>query len=141
MEEIMSVTVKTIDLNDKKGIETFLHLPWKIYAASQAKRDPNWVPPFLPDQRGLLDPHKNPFHDHAKVALFAAYNERGEIVGRISASVDDNYIRHWNEKTGHFGWFECIQDVSTAQALFREAEKFLKSNGITKVLGPASFSS
>jgi GNAT superfamily N-acetyltransferase len=135
----MAVTVKAVDLVNKKEIERFLHLPWKIYITPDGKRDPNWVPPLLMDQRSLLDPKKNPFHEHAKVALFAAYNEKNEIVGRISASADDNFLKQWNEKTGHFGWFECVNDVAVAKALFQEAEKFLKSQGMTKVIGPASF--
>ena len=136
----MAITVKQIDLNDKKGIETFLHLPWKIYS-SNGKRDPNWVPPFLIDQRSLLSPKSNPFFQHARVKLFAAFNEKNELVGRISASVDDNFNKFWGEKIGFFGWFECVNDPMASRALFTEAEKFLKAEGMTSVRGPASFTS
>lgn len=119
------LTIEPIELGNKKDIETFLHLPWKIYAPN-GKKDPNWVPPFLDDQRSLLSLKKNPYFVHAKVKLFGAYNERREIIGRISASVDDNFNNFWNDKIGFFGWFECINDETTAKALFLEAEKFLK---------------
>ena len=46
----MGITIKPISLDNKKEIETFLHLPWSIYIRN-GKKDPNWVPPFLPDQR------------------------------------------------------------------------------------------
>jgi GNAT superfamily N-acetyltransferase len=135
----MAITIREIDPKNKKAIEEFLHLPWKIYAPN-GKKDPNWVPPYLIDQRSLLNPAKNPFW-HAKAKLFAAYNDKNEIVGRISASVDDNYNKFWNEKTGFFGWFECVNDVSVAQALFAKAEEFLKSEGMTQLRGPSSFTS
>ena len=137
----MAVTIKSIDPGNKKEIEEFLHLPWKIYVSTDGKRNPNWVPPFLPDQRGLLNSTVNPFWHHAKVKLFAAYNDKNEIVGRISASVDDNYNKFWSEKTGFFGWFECINDLSVAQALFAKAEEFLKGEGMTQLRGPSSFTS
>src|SRR5579871_573402 len=136
----MAVTIKPIDLTDKKGVETFLHLPWKIYV-SNGKRDPNWVPPFLDDQRSLLNPAKNPYHQHSRTKLFLALNEKNEPLGRISASVDDNFIHFHNEKIGFFGWFECVNDPAVAQALFTEAEKFMKEQGMAGVRGPASFTS
>ncbi len=56
----MAVTIQSVALDDKKNLERFLHLPWKIHS-SNGKRDPHWVPPFLPDQRSLLSPKSNPF--------------------------------------------------------------------------------
>jgi len=137
----MAVTVKPIHVENKKELEAFLHLPWKIYKTADGKKDPNWVPPFLDDQRSLLNPGKNPFWKHAKAALFAAYDEKNEMVGRISASVDDNFNKFWNEKVGFFGWFECVNEIEVAKALFQEAQKFLKAEGMTSMRGPSSFTS
>ena len=137
----MGITVKPIDIENKKDIETFLHLPWKIYKNIDGKKDSNWVPPFLDDQRSLLNPKKNPFWQHAKVKLFLAYNDKNEVVGRISASADDNFNKFWNDKVGFFGWYESINDSQVSLALFEEAEKFLKAEGMTSVRGPASFTS
>ena len=137
----MAVTIKSVDLGNKKEIETFLHLPWKIYVSPDGKRDPNWVPPFLDDQRSLLNTQKNPYHQHSRTKLFMAFNEKNELVGRISTSVDDNFNKFWNEKIGFFGWFECVNDQAVASALFQEGEKFFKAEDITSVRGPASFTS
>ncbi len=134
----MAVTIKVVE--NKQDVEAFLHIPWKIYAPG-GKRDTNWVPPFLPDHRSLLSPQTNPYHKHSRTRLFLALDGKGEPVGRISASVDDNFNKQWNEKTGFFGWFECVNDIETAKALFAEAEKFIKSEGMTCVRGPASFTS
>src|SRR5207245_1634203 len=101
----MAITVQSVDLQSKKNIEHFLHLPWSIYVTPDGKRDPNWVPPFLPDQRSLLHPHKNPYHQHSRTKLFMAFNAKKALVGRISASVDDNFNTFWQAKVGFFGWF------------------------------------
>lgn len=135
----MAITIKTVET--KQDQETFLHLPWKIYVSPDGKRDPNWVPPFLDDQRSLLNPQKNPYHQHSRTKLYMAFNEKNELVGRISASVDDNFNKFWNSKVGFFGWFECLNDQEAANTLFAEGEKFFKSEGISEVRGPASFTS
>jgi GNAT superfamily N-acetyltransferase len=137
----MAVTVKPIHIENKKELEAFLHLPWKIYKTADGKKDPNWVPPFLDDQRSLLNQNKNPFWKHARVALYAAYDDQNQMVGRISASVDDNFNQFWNEKVGFFGWFECVDDSEVAKALFHQAENFLKAEGMTSMRGPSSFTS
>lgn len=135
----MAITIKTVET--KQDQETFLHLPWKIYVSPDGKRDLNWVPPFLDDQRSLLNPQKNPYHQHSRTKLYMAFNEKNELVGRISASVDDNFNKFWNSKVGFFGWFECVNDQEAANTLFAEGEKFFKSEGISEVRGPASFTS
>jgi hypothetical protein len=137
----MAITVQSVALQSKKNIEHFLHLPWSIYVTPDGTRDPNWVPPFLPDQRSLLHPHKNPYHQHSRTKLFMAFQDKRTLVGRISASVDDNFNTFWHTKVGFFGWFECVRDPAAAQALFQAAEQFLQAEGMTSVRGPASFTS
>jgi GNAT superfamily N-acetyltransferase len=137
----MAITIQAVDLHNKKEIEHFLHLPWSIYGTPDGHRDPNWVPPFLPDQRSLLHPRKNPYHQHSRTKLFMAFQDQKALVGRISASVDDNFNAFWQAKVGFFGWFECVPDPAVAQALFQAAEQFLQAEGMTSVRGPASFTS
>ena len=137
----MAITIQAVDLHSKQAIEHFLHLPWTIYVRPDGTRDPHWVPPFLLDQRSLLHPHKNPYHQHSRTKLFLAFQDHRTVVGRISASVDDNFNTFWQAKVGFFGWFECVNDPAVAQALFQAAEQFLQAKGMTSVRGPASFTS
>lgn len=137
----MAITIQAVDPYSKKAIAQFLHLPWKIYVTPDGTRDPQWVPPFLPDQRSLLHPHKNPYHQHSRTGLFLALNDTREVVGRIAASVDDNFNAFWEATVGFFGWFECVNDPTVARALFQAAEQFLHAEGMTTVRGPASFTS
>jgi ribosomal protein S18 acetylase RimI-like enzyme len=72
--------------------------------------------------------------------LFLALKE-GEVVGRISAFVDDLAIKHWGQNVGLFGSYECIDDAEASQALLYFARDWLRSQGMTSMRGPWSFAS
>ena len=114
----------------RKELKSFINFPWVIY-----HRDRNWVPPLISDQKTLLDPEKNPFFQHSEVQHYLAY--RGsEIVGRISALVNHNYNEFQGEKTGFFGFYESVNDVNVAQALFAAAENWLRDKKMERMRGP-----
>ena len=66
----------------KADRKAFVHLPFRLYTD-----DPAWIPPLKDEAMGLITPGKNPFFEHAKAQLFLA-DRGGEVVGRISASID-----------------------------------------------------
>lgn len=99
--------------------------------------DPAWIAPMNFEIEERLDPKKNPFFDHAEAALFVAYRD-GRIVGRVSASVDRDWLRVWNDDTGHFGFFDTIDDPEVARALLTRAEEWLRAKGMKRVNGPMS---
>ncbi len=116
-------------------LKTFIKFAWEIY-----KDDPNWVPPLILDHLKRLDPTKDPYHKHSESQLFLARRD-GKIVGRIAASIDRLHNETHQEKTGFCGFFECINDVTVAKALFDAAGQWLKSRGMTIMRGPANFTS
>lgn len=97
----------------------------------------HWVPPLRMDQKKLIDTDKNPFFENAEIELFIAEKD-GKDVGRIAAIIDHRFNDFHNSKTGHFGFFECINDQHTANLLFRVASDWLRDKGMNKVIGPAS---
>jgi GNAT superfamily N-acetyltransferase len=97
----------------------------------------HWVPPLRMDQKKLIDTDKNPFFENAEIALFIAEKD-GKDVGRIAAIIDHRFNEYHATKTGHFGFFECIDDQHTANLLFRVASDWLRDKGMNKVVGPAS---
>ena len=97
----------------------------------------HWIPPLRMDQKKLIDTDKNPFFENAEIQLFMAEKD-GNLVGRISAIIDHRFNDFHNSKTGHFGFFECIDDQHTANLLFRVASDWLRDKGMNKVIGPAS---
>jgi len=123
--------MKISKVENKKQFDQFIHFPWKIYP----KESP-WVPPLIMDVKEILSEKKNPFWMHAKKQLFLAYDDIGQVSGRIAAIVDDNYIKFQYDNCGFFGYFECIDDVQTAKALYTAAKAWLNEQGVPKMMGP-----
>lgn len=117
---------------NKKERKKFIELAWRIN-----KSDPAWVPPLRLTVEDALDTRKNPFYKHAAIQLWNAYRD-GEHVGRIAAIVDDRHNEFHEEKTGFWGFFECVNDQSVANALFEAAAAWLKARGMKIARGPAS---
>jgi hypothetical protein len=125
--------IKVTTVENKKDLEAFIRLPWKIYAGN-----PAWVPPLVGDLKKMLDPAKNPFFKHARARYFLAWRN-GEAVGRISAHVDDNHNAFHGERCGFFGFFDCIDDQIVASALFDSAKGWIKTQGMDTMRGPFNF--
>jgi hypothetical protein len=117
-------------VNGKKDWNAFIRFPYSHY-----KKDPNWVPPLLIDQKVLLDPQKNPFFRHADAQFFLALRD-GKVVGRIAAIVDHDHNRFHNEKTGMFGFFETIEEYAVAEGLLSAAKAWVAEKGMTAFRGP-----
>ena len=132
-----NITLKRVEsAADRKA---FVDLVWKLYA-----HDPHWVPPLKSEMLGLIGGEKsNPWFGHAEAAFWLALKD-GEVVGRISAQVDQLVIAPGapgaGPGTGHFGMFECIDDDAVAEALFDAAEDWLRQKGMTRAMGPFSLS-
>lgn len=125
-------------VGSKQALDDFIDLPYRLYAD-----DPNWVPPLRADVAELLNPEKNPFYGHAEGQLFLA-RRAGRVVGRISAHIDKLALAQPVEQgmgpgTGNWGMLDA-EDEATAKSLIATAEDWLKSRGMTRVLGPLSLS-
>lgn len=99
--------------------------------------DPHWVPPLLFERKQFFHPKKNPYFKTADVQCFMAYRG-GEALGTIAATVDRTYQEH-QPGVGFFGFFEFVDDIEVAQALFRAAGQWLIEQGMTSVIGPSNF--
>ncbi|MFP4113417.1 MAG: GNAT family N-acetyltransferase [Spirochaetota bacterium] len=126
----MSVVVSPV--STQKDLMAFIKLPWKLY-----RDDPNWVPPLIADQKTLLSREKNPFFQHATVEYFLAEKD-GEIAGRIAAIHDPSYIAFQDENIGFFGFYESIDDLSVADALFAAARSWLAKRNVVAMRGPTN---
>ena len=127
----MDFTVAPV--SGKKDLEAFLHLPYSIYAG-----DPHYVYPLLAQLKEFFDRRKNPFYKHAETGLWLA-RRGGETIGRIGACVDRYHNAHWNEKTGFFGFYECVDDRDVSRALLDTARGWLRKRGMTVMRGPLNF--
>lgn len=128
----MSIEIR--EVTSKADLKKFVKLPWSLF-----KDDPNWVPPLIMERMDVLSKGKNPYFDHAEVRLWMAYRD-GQAVGRITAQIDSLVREYHKENTGHFGFFDCINDQSVANALLDTALGWLKEKGMDEVIGPFNLS-
>jgi hypothetical protein len=126
-----SVTLRPVESGkDKKA---FIDFAWEVY-----RNDSHWVPPLKDEVNGLITPGKNPWFEHARAQLWLA-ERGGNVVGRISAQVDDLIQDHMGKGIGNWGMFEVL-DAEAAAALIDTAENWLRAQGMTQALGPISLS-
>ncbi len=115
-------------------LKEFLQVAFEVY-----RDDPAWIAPLLMEITDRLTPDKNPFFEHAEVALFTAWQD-GKPVGRISAQIDREHLRIHKDNAGFFGFCDTINDQEVVSALLGTAEDWLSSRGVKVMRGPFSLS-
>jgi len=121
------------EVTTPQELRAFVKFPWRVY-----RDDPNWVPPLISERLSYLNPQKNPFYQHAEVALFLARRGR-QTVGTIAAFVNHRAVEHLGEKVGGFGFFEVIEDYAVAERLLDTARQWVKDRGMSILRGPTNF--
>lgn len=61
------------------------------------------------------------------------------MIGRIVAIDNFRYRERYNEKTGFFGFFKCIEDYRVAECLLSTARDWLNERGLDRMAGPTNF--
>jgi len=61
------------------------------------------------------------------------------VVGRVVAIDNFRYRNLYQEQTGFFGFFECIDDYGAAEQLVSAARDWLSERGLHKMIGPTNF--
>ena len=128
----MSITIKTVET--RKDLRTFVKFPVKLY-----KGCPYYVPNLYLDELTALDMDKNPMGKYAKAEKYLAYNEKGEVVGRVAAIINEIANRDWNHAEVRFGWMDFIDDKAVSQALIEAVIAFGRKHGMNQVTGPLGF--
>ncbi len=117
----------------RRDLRKFVMFPYRFY--KKMRPGSAWVPPLLVEEKELHDKNRHPFHKVATVDNFLAYRN-GNIVGRISAIWDPRYLEYRKQNAGYFGFFECIDDASVSNQLFRTVEQWCAQKGLDKIIGP-----
>ena len=120
-------------VSGRRQLKEFIVFPQRLYSA-----DPNWVAPLMFEQLQRFT-DKNPFFEHASWQAWVV--RRGsQIVGRISAQIDDLYNETHAEETGYFGLLEAEDDADIFALLFETAENWLRERGMNQIRGPFNLS-
>lgn len=122
--------ITVVPVASERQLQQFIDYPYQLY-----RNHRYWVPPIKKEQYKIFDPKHNPFWSHAERQFFLALHHQ-QVVGRICAIVDYNFIDFWKEKTGYFGFFECDQDQNAAKSLFNAVRSFLADKGMKTFIGP-----
>lgn len=126
------VEIREHQIGDR-SIDSFLDVQKAIY-----KEDPHFIAPLRFDAKAKLQAKKNPFFNRGEAIFFTAH--KGEkAVGRISAHLDHLHLKRYQDQTGFFGFFDCIDDDEVAEALVDKAASWLRKKGMTRMRGPFSF--
>lgn len=128
----MSVTVKKVET--KKDFKTFIDFPNQLY-----KGNPYFCPKLFSDEYSTLEPSRNPAFEFSKAEYYLAYNEKGDVVGRVAAIVNFRANKSWNHNEVRFGWFDFIDDPEVSKVLIDAVVAFGKKFGMESVTGPLGF--
>jgi GNAT superfamily N-acetyltransferase len=125
--------VEKIDTTDKKQVECFIDLPFRLYAGCEY-----WVPPIRSDVALMLNKQKHPFYEHSTADFFIAVRD-GRDVGRIAAMVNRNYNAYHDSRMAQFYLFECEDDLDAAAGLFGQLTDWAREQGLETIIGPKGF--
>jgi GNAT superfamily N-acetyltransferase len=128
---LVPVTVRPVE--GGRDLKRFIELPYRL-----RREDPQWVPPLRFERRQFLDRRKNPYFEHAE-AEYLVCERDGEVVGRITAQVDQRWDEFQGGNDGMFGFLELENDPEVARALVGAASAWVRERGRDRILGPMDF--
>jgi len=128
----MKVTVQ--EVTSRKELKQFVKFPFKLYAKSDY-----WVPPLIGDEMKTLRKDVNPSFDYCDARYWLAYDENGEIVGRIAGIINQRSIDKWRQRLVRIGWVDFVDDLDVSRALFGAVENWAKERGMDGTHGPLGF--
>ena len=129
----MPVNIITINTADRRDVNRFIDLPFRLYQGCAA-----WVPPLIDDVKLMLDRRKYAFYEHSDAQFLLAERD-GRAVGRIAVLDNRHYNEHWQSQTAFFYLFDAEDDREAAIALFGAAEAWAQGRKLTKIVGAKGF--
>ncbi len=125
---------KIKEVGSRKELNAFVHFPNVLY-----RQNPYYVPQIESMDRDTLTPSKNHAFEVCEGKYWLAYNERGEVVGRVAGIVNRKYNEKTGEKMCRFGWIDFIDDRDVSKALMDTVERYAREKGLDVVNGPLGF--
>lgn len=122
------------EVRNKRQAKDFLRVPKKLY-----RNDTTWVCPLDREIEAVFDRGKNTFFRHGDATRFVIRNNKGQLVGRIAAFIDEKSAWSHEQPTGGTGFFECINDQGAANLLFDTAREWLAARKMEAMDGPINF--
>lgn len=122
--------IRTLNTYNNKDVNQFIQFPFDLY-----KGHPCWVPPLVSDMKFNLNRAKHPTYRHADVDFLVAESE-GQTLGRLAVIHNRHHSETLNRKAAFFYYFDVVDDVQVARALFTAACDWTKKRGLNEITGP-----
>jgi len=126
--------ISILPVTDKNQRKQFLNFPYDLY-----RGEVHWRAPLRFERATQINPKKNPALDGLETQLFLAVMG-GDVVGRIAAIINPRHLAIYNDAAGHFGFLDSQNDPKIVEALIGAAQDWLRERGMTRMVGPLSFS-
>jgi hypothetical protein len=133
-KEWLMLTIEKIDTENKPQVKRFVEFYYDLY-----KDCPQWVPPLFMDAYLPLNRKKHPFFEYSDADFFLAVRN-GKVVGRICVGENKRYNEYHNAKKAQFYFFDTIDDLEVARALFDTVSQWAKERGLDTIIGPKGLS-
>lgn len=127
--------MEVIEINtaDKRQVQKFLDLPYRIYQDT-----PQWVPPLKADARQPLDRKKFPYY-RSNDAAFLLVVENGQVIGRVAILENRRFNAFNDRKAATFYLFECENTLEAATSMFEHGAEWARKRGLEELIGPKGF--
>jgi GNAT superfamily N-acetyltransferase len=133
-QEILMLSIEKIDTENKSQVKRFVEFYYDLY-----KGCPQWVPPLFVDAYLPLNRKKHPFFEHSVADFFLAVRD-GKVVGRICAGENKPFNEYHKTRKAQFYFFDAIDDLEVAKALFETAFDWARQRGLDTMIGPKGLS-
>jgi hypothetical protein len=128
------LTIEKVDTGIKSQVKRFVTFYYDLY-----KDCPQWVPPLFVDAYLPLNRKKHPFFEHSEADFFMAVRD-GKVVGRICAGENKLFNEYHKTKKAQFYFFDSVDDLEVARALFETAFDWARQRGLDTMIGPKGLS-
>jgi hypothetical protein len=128
------LNIERVDTSNKSQVKRFVEFYYDLY-----KNCPQWVPPLFVDAYLPLNRKKHPFFEHSEADFFLAVRD-GNVVGRICAGENKLFNEYHKTRKAQFYFFDTIDDLEVAQALFDAAFDWARQRGLDSMIGPKGLS-
>lgn len=126
--------MKVLAVNNDQTQKQFLDVVEPLY-----RNDKAYIRPLDQDVEKIFDIQQNSFFKHGQCTRWILLDNKGKVIGRVAAFVNEKKAYGYEVPTGGMGFFECIDDQNAANLLFDTAKTWLIERGMKAMEGPINF--
>lgn len=122
--------IRKLDTSQDRDVRRFVNVPFELY-----DNCPQWVPPLVSDMRRALNRQEYPFYRHSSADFFIV-EDGDKTLGRIAALDNRPYNEYHDSEIAFFYYFDVVEDLHVARALFEAAFDWARARGLKEIIGP-----